>query len=1011
MSQTLLRKAYLFTLTFSVLAIQSHAQQATPVGTGLPQNFEVDKLILSNQSLFANVRPCKDKNCDTGESVCSDGSTESGLYQFDSTNNEWSLAIATGYGSTPKNSVGSVNGTGDLYQILPDGRLQRLRPTSGQQWEWETLVAIKEMIFPGHPAEFSKADNFLVPNTERIYGYARIPAKNGFEEHQVIWIYDPETGNLQYLLDEGIKRQFEDAPTSIAATSDGVIYLGYRWYARERAKALFDDPIMGTDENMQGNIFRYVPNTPFDYSSGEWQSGHQGLNQGNLTNGACCGPGRKIEISDDRNTLYYATEQANYSYNISTRQWELLTEANNNLYSGKQGLLFSKQGRKNLTIIDGALQTPVGTAAWNACIEEILDYHFVPGTDQQELLVATRSGCDIGEECATAFQTPNIWRINLGTIASAAGKVSNIHPTSLTYLGGPGDNEGIALAIAQPSGTTAPKLFVAGNFGKQGNPETIAIDEAEGNSPGVILQLNLEGTQVERLFALGDEVFDFEMNAEGKAIVAYRKESSYRVALLDITQPEAAQIQLLDPLEDPYGTFRVSVGTAGEAAALADKTLYFFTASGVMTTTDLRTNKPTSIFPSYVKDVAISSTHEQIYITGFDNKTCGNPVQVAFVIAYDFNLVYRWKTFGFDGSDMCGDSGNDMADTRGYRIHVGQDDKLYFAGESAGGNTAFRWDGTYTDVTGTNKQSTLVQIDEHTLATNTKSNHISYFAEIDHSSGQVLKGQLILARTSSLAGNTYRVRHGALHADDAGNVYVGATAAAFYGGRESMRLGGKLLGPYGSGPNTVHSGQYNDQEISFGDAVLYGVNTDFNQRRLWTGFTRNEKDEEYAAGTIVGIASGFGTTALLTVGSGHHWTTENAIAPEPFSPFDNTHNDTYLAVWQSDIAANANKDSLESKIIIGDFMKQLPEGQAAPGIAATDVYVYPNPLTDEMLTVEANFTIIYISIYNIAGQLVTEYPGLDAQNIDLDLSRLASGTYVLQIGGFSGIITKKLLKK
>ncbi|MEO1487514.1 MAG: T9SS type A sorting domain-containing protein [Bacteroidota bacterium] len=996
---------FLYCLISGTILAQSSAES---VKDGLPLNFQVDKLMISNDLLFANVGPCKDKDCDSGGGICGSGESQSGLYLFDSENNQWTLAIPKSYGSTPRNSIGSVTGTGDLYQILPDGRLQILKGFEGQSWEWETVVSVKEQIFPGHPSDFS--GNFLVPNEERIYGYAKIPEKNGFAEHQVIWIYDPATGSLQYLLDEGIERQFEDAPTSIAATSDGVIYLGYRWYARERAKALYNEPILGTDERMQGNIFRFVPTNAFDYSSGEWQSGHQGLNQGNLTNGACCGPGRQIQLSDDRNTLYYATEQANYRYDMASSRWELLTEANNRFYEEKQDLLFAKQGNKNLTVIDGAIQKQVGDASWNACIGQISDYQFVPGTNKQELLVATRSACDIGGDCPAEYQTANVWRIALGG-GETSGRVSNIHPTSLTYLGGPGNNVGTALAIAQPSGATEPKLFVAGTFGRQGQVDEEVIGDASVNASGALFQLNADGTEVERIFSIGDEIFDFEMNAEGKAAVAFRLGNSYRVALLDVSDPATTQVEVLPEIEDPYDAFRASIGAAGEAAVLADKTLYFFDASGTMTSTDLRTNKPTSIFPSYVKDVAISSAHGHVYVTGFDNKTCGNPVQVAFIIAYDFSLEYRWKTFGFDGSDMCGDSGNDMADTRGYRLNVGQNGKLYFAGESAGGNTAFRWDGTYTDVTGTNKQRKLVEIDEHTLATNTKSNHISYFAEIDHISGSVVQGQLILARLSNLNGNTYRIRNGSIHADEAGNVYVGGTSAAFYGGRESMRLGGKLLGSYGSGPNEVGRGQYKDGEIGFGDAVLYGVTPNFNQRRLWAGFTRNEPGKEYAAGSTVAVASGFGRTAVLTVGSGHHWTTENAIAPEPFSPFDASHNDTYLAVWESDIAANANNDSLESKIIDGGFMEQLPEGQALPRPQLTEIYMYPNPLGDEMLTIEADVTIFYVGIYNMAGQLIFEQQGLESLRVDLELTRLATGTYAVQIGTASGIYAKKLIKR
>lgn len=52
-----------------------------------------------------------------------------------------------------------------------------------------------------------------------------------------------------------------------------------------------------------------------------------------------------------------------------------------------------------------------------------------------------------------------------------------------------------------------------------------------------------------------------------------------------------------------------------------------------------------------------------------------------------------WTSWGFHEDNVT----LDMADTRMYRLSVGPDGQLYSAGETAGGNTIFRYDGKATE--------------------------------------------------------------------------------------------------------------------------------------------------------------------------------------------------------------------------------------------------------------------------------------------------------------------------
>ena len=69
--------------------------------------------------------------------------------------------------------------------------------------------------------------------------------------------------------------------------------------------------------------------------------------------------------------------------------------------------------------------------------------------------------------------------------------------------------------------------------------------------------------------------------------------------------------------------------------------------------------------------------------------------------------------------------------------------------------------------------------------------------------------------------------------------------------------------------------------------------------------------------------------------------------------------------------------------------------------------IYPNPVTD-ILTIELNnkLELNKVSIYNLLGKLV-----IQNDNPVLNLERLTSGLYILQIETDRGIVTKKLIKK
>lgn len=170
---------------------------------------------------------------------------------------------------------------------------------------------------------------------------------------------------------------------------------------------------------------------------------------------------------------------------------------------------------------------------------------------------------------------------------------------------------------------------------------------------------------------------------------------------------------------------------------------------------------------TYIEDALFYQS--DLYYVGFANrKRKGVPVQVP-IFRGPFAL---WET---NGEKL----GADMADGRLYKIyeHAGN---IYVLGESAGGNSQFRWNGL--DL----KTSTINNgADWWTHAVKTKANHITYVGMIDPLQQKVIRGQFVLTRLPDMEGNTHRAN--CLFVDESG-VYIGGEAAAYIFNRDIIGL-------------------------------------------------------------------------------------------------------------------------------------------------------------------------------------------------------------------------------
>jgi hypothetical protein len=73
--------------------------------------------------------------------------------------------------------------------------------------------------------------------------------------------------------------------------------------------------------------------------------------------------------------------------------------------------------------------------------------------------------------------------------------------------------------------------------------------------------------------------------------------------------------------------------------------------------------------------------------------------------------------------------------------------------------------------------------------------------------------------------------------------------------------------------------------------------------------------------------------------------------------------------------------------------------------------MYPNP-SKEILTIKSGFEIVMksISIYNVLGQLVLVVPNA-GEEMNIDVSKLNNGTYVVKINSDKGMSSTKFVKQ
>jgi hypothetical protein len=407
---------------------------------------------------------------------------------------------------------------------------------------------------------------------------------------------------------------------------------------------------------------------------------------------------------------------------------------------------------------------------------------------------------------------------------------------------------------------------------------------APGNTGtgGSILQLSADGTQLLKRAKIGAAINDIAVNPTNGDI-AIASDIGVVVLASDLATVRWSDLsQVAARVDIASDGVVVALRGGSQTDAVGDrgtaKTYTIYNANG--TQRYARTSGYT-----HVADIAVDAVTQRVFMTGFqqrDGAACSQ-LQVAWLKAFDYDGVEQWVNY--DYARGIADATSDCADTRGRRVAVGADGKVYFAATSAGGNSIFRWGPRVADLQArTAANNVKPDSDQYTDAYNTASNHITYVARYEPLTGAHIVGFKLLTRNGDASnrnarGNTIEPR--AIAGDADGRFYVAGYAAYQLKNRPLVSLNGNTMAAYAGS-----------------DAWALVTSPDATKRETWIAFNNGGK------GAIRGIAAVRGTAAIAAyIEQGAMFTTPAALqttAPATYvSPSPQTQSAGYFAVWSA----------------------------------------------------------------------------------------------------------------
>jgi len=368
---------------------------------------------------------------------------------------------------------------------------------------------------------------------------------------------------------------------------------------------------------------------------------------------------------------------------------------------------------------------------------------------------------------------------------------------------------------------------------------------AEGWAGGCLLRISADSSKVISQLRIGPQIQDLHLDANDNIYLAAGPNGVMSL------KPDALTLRKGWPQQEGQFVRRVHASPDGYVITLVG------TLPGTLTTYDSKGKQLAQRKGSRrTEDVAISPENGLAYFTGYKVTRAPSqeggewrtyPVHIPYLKTFDYKSGQdRWTNYDWRGriklsgklgsegelpDDFLNKSANNMADSRGCRVTLGDDGKLYLAMEAAGGNHPMRWEPK--DIM-TRVGEKMAGGDSWHRFSNTRASHKTVIGRYDPKSGDLERIQefntLVLEKGKFPSANALRLEHGDIHADADGRLYITGQGATGLPIRHAPRFGAKDDPP-----------NFNpfDRTVLTKGSFLMVMSPDFSKREFTTRLSPN----------------------------------------------------------------------------------------------------------------------------------------------------------------------------
>lgn len=389
---------------------------------------------------------------------------------------------------------------------------------------------------------------------------------------------------------------------------------------------------------------------------------------------------------------------------------------------------------------------------------------------------------------------------------------SDFLPCVATYLCGKGAEPGAAIDVGRDGQVVVAATLDGVDLG----PVKDTRELIRGAGAGALVRLAHDGRSVSSVWRLGDSLLDMDVDPNRGTIVVVG--SPFGVAAV---RPDGEVLW-----DAPIFGGRVAVGSDGTVAVLDEKSA----TVTVLDWTGLVQRKITIGDGAAATDVAVHGGSATVIVTG---SVPAGTIRQPLLSGYGYDGKLKWKDYAWSETAV----GSHHASTSGVRVAIGRDDRLYYAGESHGGNTTHSY-----NPRAIAENAPLRSFDgAYTTAYDVGPAMVLFIGRFRPADGVLEVGLMHLTRLAGAKPTAQGMNPLAIAADERGNVIVGGTQRCCMSEQDKKTVRGTKLGR--ADP----------------DAFVLQIRSDFSGRTLWTTWSQGSP-----ASTVgVAMARGVAAASLL----------------------------------------------------------------------------------------------------------------------------------------------------